>query len=82
MPPGRPFALRSRCPKVNQLTSTKSAGWPLANVRNTSWTPVAALVLGIVLIAAGVVLLGRNSGGRHVSGQTEEMAPQPQADAP
>ncbi len=54
-----------------------------SKLRIIQWTlPIAALVLGIVLIAAGVVLLGRNSGGRHVSGQTEEMAPQPQADAP
>ena len=54
-----------------------------SQLRIIQWTlPIAALVLGIVLIAAGVALLGRNSGGRHVSGQTEEMAPQPQADAP
>jgi hypothetical protein len=54
-----------------------------SQLRMIQWTlPIAALVLGVVLIAAGVVLLGRNSGGRHVSGQTEEMAPQPQADAP
>jgi hypothetical protein len=54
-----------------------------SQLRVIQWTlPIAALVLGVVLIAAGVVLLGRNSGGRHVSGQTEEMAPQPQADAP
>jgi hypothetical protein len=54
-----------------------------SQLRIIQWTlPIAALVLGIVLVAAGVVLLGRNSGGRHVSGQTEEMAPQPQADAP
>ncbi len=54
-----------------------------SQLRMIQWTlPIAGLVLGVVLIAAGVVLLGRSSSGRHVAGQTEEMAPQPRADAP
>jgi hypothetical protein len=54
-----------------------------SQLRMIQWTlPIAALVLGILLVAAGVVLLGRPSGGRHVAGRTEEIAPQPQAGAP
>jgi Porin PorA len=55
-----------------------------SQLRMIQWIlPIAGLVLGVLLIAAGVVLLGRNSSGRHVAGgRTEELAPQPQADAP
>jgi Porin PorA len=56
----------------------------VSELRLIQWIlPIGGLVLGLLLIAAGVLLLGRNSGGRHVAdGHTEELAPQPQAEAP
>jgi Porin PorA len=56
----------------------------IGQLRLIQWTlPIAGLVLGVLLIVGGALLLGRHpGGGRHVAGQTEEMEPQPQADAP
>src|SRR5215470_6866214 len=34
-----------QCPNVNQLTLTKSAGWPLVKRRNTVCVPVTAEIL-------------------------------------
>ena len=56
----------------------------IGQLRLIQWTlPIGGLVLGVLLIVGGTLLLGRHSrGGRHAAGQTEEMEPQPQADAP
>jgi hypothetical protein len=55
----------------------------IGQLRMIQWIlPIGGLVLGALLIVAGVVLLGRNTTGRHVAGRTEELSPQPQAEAP
>lgn len=52
-----------------------------SQLRMIQWTlPIAALVLGVLLIVAGVVLLGRHPSGRHRTGQAQESSPEPQAD--
>jgi hypothetical protein len=53
-----------------------------SQLRMLQWIlPIGALVLGVLLIVAGVVLISRRPAGRHVAGQTEEVSPQPQAGA-
>jgi len=56
----------------------------VSQLRLIQWIlPIGGLVLGVVLVVVGVVLLGRgNSGGQHAAGETQEMEPQHQAEAP
>jgi hypothetical protein len=53
-------------------------------LRMIQWIlPIGALVLGVVLIVAGVMAIGRGpvGGGRHIAGQPDEPSEQPRADA-
>jgi hypothetical protein len=52
-------------------------------LRMIQWIlPIVALVLGVVLIVAGVLAIGRRPAeGRHVAGRSDEPSEQPRADA-
>jgi Porin PorA len=54
-----------------------------SQLRMIQWIlPIVALVLGVVLIVAGVLAIGRQpAGGRHVAGRPDEPSEQPRADA-
>jgi uncharacterized membrane protein len=53
-----------------------------SQLRMIQWTlPIAALVLGVVLIVLGVVVIGRHPSGRHIADQTQETTEQRPADA-
>ncbi len=53
-----------------------------SQLRMIQWTlPIAALVLGVVLIAVGVIVIGRHPAASRAAGQTEEASAQRPADA-
>lgn len=53
-----------------------------SQLRMIQWTlPIAALVLGVVLILVGVIVIGRHPAARRAAGQTQETSEQRPADA-
>ena len=54
----------------------------ISQLRAIQWIlPIGALVLGVILIALGVVLIGRHPSGRHLADPTQESTESRPADA-